>query len=137
MEIQTLTGTLIEIQDRKTKKNNKPYQLIKLEGNKDGFFDWDGIVTNQFSAGDDVTITYSPGQYPKLHNIKLNKKGVMKVLEPKAKPKQMTSALANTAEYLALKLAVELVKDETIQVDEKVKRVSEAYSDFLNKLGGS
>ena len=65
--MDTASGIVKQIEQRDG-RNGDPYVLVRLEGWGDtGLFDWEGILSKVgIDVGDGVSLTYEPGEYPRV-----------------------------------------------------------------------
>lgn len=139
-------GQVVRIDQKTAKSNNKLYHVVKvaddLGESTQSFFDWNGACDR---AGIKelmyVKGTYESGKFPRLSTIAQYERPAnsrQQVIGEVASPEKVVSHsgsnAASSPKYLALKLAVELVQCEQIQVDEKIKRALTAYAEFIKVL---
>ena len=141
--IDSISGEVISIEPRKTKKGGKAYYVVTVEtveGDNLKLYAWDGEHEG-LKVGDFVQVGYQPGDWPKLKGYQITEAPPthrQKTLDGRTMPKTAVSSyggnqhngetpLASSRQYLALKLAVELVKDEAVQVDDKLLRVRKSF----------
>lgn len=145
-----LIGELVRIEEKVTKKGKKYLMpVVKLNGENKAFFDWgfnSKDFTDEGNQGIWVEIEVKEGEFPALNSMKettkppkveqqsLEESDNNTTKEEKLPEKKKTSEsfLAVSLPYLSMKLAVDLVRREDIQVDEKIKRLEEAYV-FISK----
>ena len=123
---------------QRTSKNGRQFFIVELDDGAE-IYDWNSMAVKMGVSQDSwVNIQYSEGQYPKLLRIALcdppeNASQITiqdtKNTAPKCVSKS-ESNLANSKEYLSMKLACELVREEQIQVDEKIDRFCQA-ADYI------
>lgn len=139
----------------KVSKNNKPYQRVFFETTEGGtvidLFNWGNPVTDEM-VGNWYTVSHSEGQFAKIEGLNPTEPPTQQtqvstqqpnaaesqpqVSKPATQPAQAhtTANLHNSAQYLAMRLAVQLVVDEQIQVDDKPARLSQHYEYILGEL---
>ena len=139
-ETKTITGAITKIDGPIASKgrNNATFYAVEIEGDK--FYDWKHVSEN-FSEGDFVKATVTEGDYPRLLTMNL---GDAPAVQRNVGGSKVHSGIApgwsqpaQTPEGLTLEvlaLAVELVKDEQVQVDDKIKRAKTAFFAFKDLL---
>lgn len=70
-EIVTVEGVVEEILDKRS-SGGKPYQLVRLEGEENGFFDWAKAAKKAgIKRGDVVSMEIEDGDYPRIESIRI------------------------------------------------------------------
>lgn len=133
--MQTHTGILESVVQRDS-KNGKSYNLVRISGQKTGLFDWKDNVSDKWIGSEvEVTLdTETTPQYPRILKA-------VEIVPARDKPidkfpanKTRKEVTAYSKEYLAAKLATELIAGEQIAIDEKLDRWDKAYKHFLKQF---
>jgi hypothetical protein len=139
-------AVLKEIQDRVSKNKNKPYQMVVVDTPEGDLrlFDWNGTARKAgVVEGDYCELNYVEGEFPKLNSMtkaehpvitKQSEVGTYNVEPPKPTPQRYSPA--SSREYLAGRLACDLVNCEQVAVDKKIQRWAEAYEFIYCKIWG-
>lgn len=132
-----VTGRIEEIVDKKS-NTGKSYTIVKVDGKN--YWDWKGWAKN-FNTGDQARISYHDGQYPRITKIAQSEEPAAQTELPRQVSTEINKAyaprngnLANSTEYLACKLAVELVGNEQIDHEQKMARFHKAYKEIKELL---
>lgn len=132
-----VVGQIDEIVEKKS-NNNKSYSIVKIGGSS--HWDWKGFSKN-FNTGEWTSMQVQPGEYPRITKMEHTEApGVQQELKPEVSAEinkvyaPKNGNLANSPEYLACKLAVELVGNEQIDHEQKMARFHKAYKEIKELL---
>ena len=98
-----MQGTIDSIEARKT-KNQKPYHLVKIDG--EAYWVWEANLIKDVAEGDNVDFDYEGDEYPKLTSIK---KGTGGDGKPKQTSKYDDTKIWNTCLMCAKDIVVALI----------------------------
>jgi hypothetical protein len=149
-----VTGLVKEQEARTTQDGSRSFHTITIEAD-DGevkISDWSGLCKKANILGMSgifVEAQYLDGQYPRLVSVKQVEKPssfTQSTVEsatakdaqsfmpaPQPTHNHRPSDHASSLTYLCFKLAVDLTKDEAIQVDKKIERMGQAYEAIRKK----
>ena len=125
---------IVKITQGSTKKG-KPFQKVTI-GDK-LMYDWTGCCDPSLD-GSYCKAIYNGGEYPEVIELKPIKQTTVNGKQEYTTKHIVgfNGSLAVSPTYLACKLAVDLVKDEQIAVDKKLKRFEEARKAIIKVLKG-
>ena len=118
-----IVGVVKNINQKKSNSGDS-YTIVDIEGEEQGFFDWDGHVQRaSVKAGDKVAVKFSEGEYPRIEGLKKlasGNGGKTKGEQSNSKP---TWRDVQIARQCALKATACVLQDSKLEYQERAGEI--------------
>ena len=118
-----VTGKIENLVPKKSASNDS-YTIVDIEGEEQGFFDWDGhVAAAGVSEGDTVRAEFSEGEYPRVQSIEKLASGNGRSRKGKEQKSETTWRDVQIARQCALKAAACVVQDAQLEYQERASEI--------------